>query len=307
MGRVLQHWKAVGLIVLALLGGSGGSTLAAGTAGTAPPTNAPALEPPTLDPGAFSEPTEIDNKWFPLIPGTQFTLEGQSDRGFGLRPHRVLFTVTDVTKVVNGVRTVLVWDRDIHDGQLVEEEIAFFAQDDRGNVWSFGEYPEEYEEGQFIGAPETWLSGIDGAKAGIHMPARSRVADPPYVMGFAPEIDFFNAAQTFATGLELCVPLNCYENVLVTDEFDPLDPEGGHVLKFYAPGVGNIGTEPAGDPEMETLGLVDLRSLGPKARAAANARTLKLDKRAYDVAADVWRDTPRAALEDHDDEGDDDR
>jgi hypothetical protein len=297
--EVLQHWKTIGLIVLALLGGSGGSTLAAGTAGTAPPTNATGLEPPALDPGAFSEPTEINNKWFPLIPGTQFMLEGESDRGFGLRPHRVLFTVTDVTKVVNGVRTVLVWDRDIHDGQLVEEEIAFFAQDDRRNVWSFGEYPEEYEEGQFIGAPATWLSGIDGAKAGIHMPARSRVGDPPYVMGFAPEVDFFNAAQTFATGVEFCVPLNCYENVLVTDEFSPL--EKGHVLKFYAPGVGNIGTEPAGDPEMETLGLVDFRSLSPKARAAANARTLKLDKRAYDVAADVWRDTPRAALADHDD------
>src|SRR5512132_2007598 len=146
MVRVLRHWKTVGLIVLALLGVSGGSTVA----GEAPPTNAPALKPPPLALGAVSEPTEIDNKWFPLIPGTQFTLDGQSDRGFGLRPHRVLFTVTDVTKVVNGVRTVLVWDRDIHgqDGQLVEEEIAFFAQDDRGNVWSFGEYPVVDAEGQ---------------------------------------------------------------------------------------------------------------------------------------------------------------
>jgi hypothetical protein len=45
---------------------------------------------------------------------------------------------------------------------------------------------------------------------------------------------------------------------------------------------------------METLGLVDLRSLSPKARAAANARTLMLDKRAYDVAADVWRHTHHA-------------
>jgi hypothetical protein len=294
----MRHWKAAGLIVFALLGVSGGSTVAGGIAGKASPTNAPALEPPELDPEAFSEPTEINNKWFPLIPGTEFTLDGRSDRGDGLLPHRVLFTVTDVTKVVDGVRTVLVWDRDIHghDGQLVEEEIAFFAQDNRGNVWSFGEYPEEYENGQFIGAPATWLSGIADAEAGIHMPARSRVGDPPYVMGFAPGVDFFNAARTFTTGLELCAPLNCYENVLVTDEFDPLDPKGGHVLKFYAPGVGNIGTDPAGDPEMETLRLVELRSLSPKARAAANARTLKLDERAYDVAADVWRDTPRAAL-----------
>jgi hypothetical protein len=283
--------------------------VAVATSVVAFPTTSWALQPPEFERDDFSQPTEIDNKWFPLIPGTEFTLDGEADRGLGLRPHRVIFTVTDVSKVVNGVRTVVVWDRDIHDGALIEEEIAFFAQDDDGNVWSFGEYPEEYEEGKFIGAPAAWLAGVDRAKAGIHMPARSQVGDRPYVMGFAPAVDFFNAAQTFATGVELCVPLRCYRNVLVTDEFDPPEPEKGNVHKFYAPGVGNIRAEPAGDPDMETLDLVDLVDLDPKARAAANARTLELDRRAYSIAADVFRGSPRATLADHDDddENDDDR
>jgi hypothetical protein len=51
--------------------------------------------------------------------------------------------------------TVAVWDRDFQDGELVEEELSFFAQDDGGTVWNFGEYAEEYEDGEFVGAPNT--------------------------------------------------------------------------------------------------------------------------------------------------------
>lgn len=29
------------------------------------------IEPPDLDPTAFSDPTNIDHMWFPLVPGTQ--------------------------------------------------------------------------------------------------------------------------------------------------------------------------------------------------------------------------------------------
>ena len=62
------------------------------------------------------------------------------------------------------------WDRDINDGKLLEGELAFWAQDDDGNVWLMGEYPEEYDdEGNFEAAPDTWFSGIDRARAGIMM------------------------------------------------------------------------------------------------------------------------------------------
>ena len=113
-----------------------------------------------FSPRKFSNPTRIDNNWLPLIPGTQVTLEGQADRGGGARPHRVVFTVTDLTKVIDGVRTVVIWDRDIVEGQIAESELAFFAQDMHGNVWNLGEYPEEFEDGQFSGAPSTWISGV---------------------------------------------------------------------------------------------------------------------------------------------------
>lgn len=267
-----------------------------------------ALEPPKFDARDFSEPTDIDNKWFPLTPGTQFVYDGESDRGNGLRPARVVFTVTDVTKVINGVRTVVVWDRDFSDGQLVEEEIHFHAQDDSGNVWSFGEYPEEYENGQFIGAPATWIAGLAGALAGIHMQGKPRVGTPPYVQGVAPAIDFFNAAQVLAKHQRTCTPRRCYRNVLITDEFEPLFPEEGHVHKHYAPHVGNVFVEPAGNPEMETLTLTKVVRLRQPARAQANARTLELDRHAYQIVPDLYGQTPPAKLDgDRDDDDGRDR
>lgn len=257
-----------------------------------------------FDPDTYSEPTEIDNKWFPLIPGSQFILDGESDLGSGLLPHRVVFTVTDVTKVINGVRNLVVWDRDFHDGELVEEEIAFFAQDDFRNVWTFGEYPEEYEEGQFIGAPATSLAGVADAEAGIHMRAKPRAGTPPYIQGLALEIDFFNEARVLATNQQTCIPRRCYEKLVVIDEYSPLEPEKGHVYKYYARRVGNIRVEPAGDPELESLALTDLVHLDPQALAEARARTLELDRRAYDVAGDVYGDTPPAEPLGEDEEGD---
>src|SRR6476661_4380125 len=49
----------------------------------------------------FFRPTKIDNDWLPLIPGTQMVLQGVANRGGGLLPHLVIFTVTDLIKRLN--------------------------------------------------------------------------------------------------------------------------------------------------------------------------------------------------------------
>src|SRR5216110_2288924 len=85
--------------------------------------------------------TTIDNEWFPLKPGTRLVYTGTTIEDDGKAvPRRLVSTVTDLTKVIDGVRTVVVWDVDYKDGQLAETEIAFFAQDNDGNVWLLGEY-----------------------------------------------------------------------------------------------------------------------------------------------------------------------
>src|SRR5690348_15695812 len=124
----------------------------------------------------------VDNTFLPLVPGQQYTLTGTTTGG----KHEVVFTVTDVTKWVNHVRTVVIWDRDFQDGQLAEEELAFMAQDDQGNVWSMGEFPEVHEDDGTIDAPDTWLAGTNGATAGVLMRANPKTNTSRYTQGRSP-------------------------------------------------------------------------------------------------------------------------
>jgi hypothetical protein len=247
-----------------------------------------------FDSDNFDTSTKIDNKFSPLVPGTQFVYEGRSNRGHGRLPHRVVFTVTDLTKVINGVRTVVMWDRDINAGKLLEAELAFHAQDNDGNVWNLGEYPEEREDGKVTGAPDTWLAGLDDANAGVLMRANPRVGTSSYRQGWVPSIEFGDLAKVYKTGQRNCVPLGCYDNVLVTDETNPFEAADGHQLKYYAPGVGNIRAAPRGGKEKEILVLIEVRRLGRKALAKVREESLKLDKRAYRVRKDVYARTPPA-------------
>jgi hypothetical protein len=243
--------------------------------------------------GNFSDGTRIDNRWFPLIPGTQYVLAGHANRGNGLLRHRVVFTVTDLSKEIDGVRSLVIWDRDYNAGRLVEGELAFHAQDDAGNVWNMGEYPEEYSGGKFDGAPDTWLAGVAGAKPGILMRAQPRLGTPTYLQGFAPKIDFSDAAKVYKVRQRNCVPVNCYSPVLVTEEWNPVE-RGAHQFKYYALGVGNIRVGAAGGKEDEELVLEKVARLGPAALAAVRAEAMKLDRRAYVARRDLYRHVPPA-------------
>ena len=257
-----------------------------------PTVAAPEAPVPKFDPKNFSNPLKITNKWLPLEPGMQFVKEGTANRGEGVENHRVIFTVTDLTKEVNGIRTLVMWDRDYNGGNLAESEITFFAQDDAGNVWLLGEYPEEYDlEGNFEGAPSTWVAPLASARAGIIMPADPKPGDPNYLQGFVPDIDFQDVAKVDRAGQEVCVKAGCYRDVLVIDEWDPLaQPQDGHQLKFHAPGVGVVKVEARGGEEQELLELVEVRKLSPEEMAEVRREALRLDQRAYQVNA-RWETT----------------
>jgi hypothetical protein len=246
----------------------------------------------------FSNSSTINNVFLPFMPGTQLFLEGTANPGPGAQPHRVIFTVSDVTKVINGVRTLVIWDRDISDGQLTERELAFFAQDNEGNVWNLGEYPEEFEDGTFAGAPSTWFAGTKGAKAGIHMLATPTVGNGFYLQGFAPNIHFLDCAKVYLTGQSTSVPAGNFNNVLVTQETSPLDQTGGIQLKYHAPGVGIVQIGALNDPEAETLVLVKVKHLGRDAMNKVRERVCELDNRGYKFS-DVYRATDPAQVDGH--------
>jgi len=205
-----------------------------------------------------------------------------------------LITTTDLTKVIDGIRTVVNYELDYDSGELVEAELAFFAQDDDGAVWLIGEYPEEYEDGEFVEAP-AWLAGSEGAKAGIMMQPEPALATPSYSEGWGPKVGWTDRGRVFETGSETCVPFGCYHGVLVIDEFNRDEPDA-HQLKYYASGVGNVrvGWAGAKEEQQETLQLVKLVHFAPDALARERAAALVVERHAYVRSKDLYGKTEPA-------------
>jgi hypothetical protein len=243
----------------------------------------------------FSHPRRIDNPWSPLVPGTQYVLTGQSNPGPGILPHEVVFTVTDVVKEINGIECVALWDRDFENGALAEAELAFFAQDDDGNLWMMGEYPEEYDptSGEFQGAPSTWIAGLDGAEPGTLMLANPVNGTGWYLQARVESIRFLDCGRVFKTKQKDCVPIGCFDNVLIIDERGPIEQNSGHQRKSYARGVGNIRVDFVGDTQGEVLVQTRRKQLSAAEMAEARAEVLRLDGRGFQFN-DVYAQTVRA-------------
>jgi hypothetical protein len=239
----------------------------------------------------FDRSTAVDNRWFPLKPGTQMTFTGSALEGKERIARRLVVTVTDLTKVVAGVRTVVVWERDFAEGKLVERELSFFGQDNGGNVWHLGEYPEEVENGEVVKAP-AWIHGFQGAKAGIAMRAAPKLGTPDYAQGLGPAVGWLDRAVAFKMGERTCVPVRCFGNVLVTREFERDKPDASQ-LKYYAPGIGNVRVSWLGakDDSKEVLVLDRIEHLDAKAIATARAGALKLERSAYRNSKKVYAHT----------------
>src|SRR5262245_166058 len=151
---VMRHIRVVSAVIVALC-----ILLTAACSGQQQQPTSQEFE--SFDSGNFTNPTHVDNAWFSLKPGTQFVYDGFTNDDNGNRiSRRLVVIVTDLTKVIGGVPSMVSWDRDYNDDKLVEAELAFYAQDNNGTVWRMGEHPEEYENGKFITAP-TWINGIE--------------------------------------------------------------------------------------------------------------------------------------------------
>jgi hypothetical protein len=248
-----------------------------------------------FDANQFADSTTVDNAWFPLQPGTRFVYEGSTVEDDGeVVPHRVEIYVTDLTKLIGDVRAVVTWDLDYTNDELVEAELAFYAQDDAGNVWRMGEYPEEYEDGEIVDAP-TWIHGLAGAHAGIHMQADPQPGTPSYAQGWGPAVDWTDRGQVDQVGQETCVPVDCYEDVLIIAETSASEPDAAQ-LKYFARGVGNVrvGWRGEGEKTQEVLELVEYGQLSPEEMEEVRGQALALEESAYAQSEDVYAQTPPA-------------
>jgi hypothetical protein len=253
-----------------------------------------ATERTRFDPGNFGDPVAGANKWLPLNVGTQWVREGLTDVGNRRVPHRVVSTVTDVSREIEGVRTVVLLDQDFDGGQLAQQSLDYLARDQEGSVWYLGSYTEEYEGGQFVNATDAWLAGVKGAKPGILMQADPRTGTPQYFVAQPPggeeEVD---VAQVVETGRSQCVPFKCYKDVLVIREGKEAAPD--NEFKYYAPGVGQILNTPrSASQHHDVEKLINLTQVSPRGLAELSKEALRLDKHAKVAAPDVFADAPAA-------------
>jgi hypothetical protein len=181
-----------------------------------------------LDPGQFT--TRIDNRWWPMTPGSRWTYRETDGQG---STQRVQVTVTGQTRTISGVQARVVHDVVTEDGQLVQNTYDWYAQDDKGNVWYLGEDTKEYEGGKVVSTEGSWEAGVDGAQPGILLPA-----DPRRDMAYRQEYhkgQAEDAARVLSLDMRAEVPAGSFDQLLTTQDSTPLEPK---LLehKFYAPG-----------------------------------------------------------------------
>jgi hypothetical protein len=190
-------------------------------------------EPVELDPDEFT--TEIDNRYWPMEPGTRWTYREIDEEG---KEVRVVVTVSSETKeIANGVVARIVRDTVTEEGALIEDTFDWYAQDADGNVWYLGEDTKEFENGKVVTTAGSWEAGVDGAQPGILVPAEPEVGMTYRQEYYAGEAE--DAAAVLSLDEWVEVPFGKYESVLMTKDYTPLEPD---VLehKFYAPGVGMV-------------------------------------------------------------------
>ncbi len=186
-----------------------------------------------IEPANFTH--VVNNPYFPLVPGTTtITVEKE---GRETRENKTV--VTHDTKMIMGVKCVVVHDTVTLDGALVEDTLDWYAQDKEGAVWYFGEATKEFKSGGRTSTEGSWEGGVKSALPGVIMLGNPKPGEPyrqEYLAGEAEDM-----AQVVAVGETVTVPAGTYKDCVKTKDWSML--ESGHEFKWYAKGVGLVRSE----------------------------------------------------------------
>ena len=174
----------------------------------------------------------IDNPYWPMAPGSRWVYRETDGKGGVMK---VVVTVTDRTKTIEGIAATVVHDVVSEDGKVVEDTFDWYAQDRWGNVWYLGEDTTEYEDGKASTA-RSWEAGVDGAQAGVILPGQPEVGLPT-ARSTTPARRRTRARSSASTSRRRC--RSAHTRVLMTKDWTPLEPKLVE-HKFYAQGVGPV-------------------------------------------------------------------
>ena len=240
----------VGLAAAGLLACAGAFLPLSAASGLRPAERAPRVHP---SPSHFTQ-GRVDNAWFPLKPGERYVYRGTE----GKDHLRDVLIATYRTRVVDGVRCRVVFDRVWRNGILDERTYDFYAQTHRGTVWYLGEHTALLDRhGHVISREGSFVSGRNGAEAGIFM-ARHPRPGPSYHQEDYPghAEDVFTVVRR---GAHIVVPFVHTTHALLTKETTVLEP-GVVDHKYYMRDVGTI-REVTVKGGSESLRLVSLSHL----------------------------------------------
>jgi hypothetical protein len=220
---VVRVGRGAGLAT-ALLIGTTSLTACGSTPTTSPPTGVDEVVAPTPDPDADDFVEAVDNPLFPLADGGTWTYRSPDGA-------EVVLEVTGSSTVDGVAVTALERTETDADGEVVGVRRSSYAQDRAGNVWSFGREV-------LTGSGESWEAGVDGAEAGLLVPAEPRRGDG-WLQQDASDL------RTRVEVLDVAAPVEALgEEVEALHTLDTVEATADSaetaVERWYAPGLGVV-------------------------------------------------------------------
>lgn len=174
------------------------------------------------------------NTYFILEPNYYLVLENNDAD----ERERLVITVLDETKVVDGLETRIVEERETVNGEIIEVSRNYFAFDtNTSSIFYFGEEVDIYKNGEIANHHGAWASGENGALFGLMIPGIVLLGSR-YYQEIVPGVAM-DRAEVISLSDTLNTPLGTFTDCLKIEETTPLEP-GVKEYKIYAPGIGLI-------------------------------------------------------------------
>jgi hypothetical protein len=236
-------------VVLACSEGPAARLMAAPVAGA---NTANVLSVARCAPGAGGFTIAFTNTYFPAPVGRQWVYEGEEDGA----EVALQITVLNMTRVIAGVTTRVIEEREWEDDELLEVSWNYYAQASDGSVCYYGEDVDIYEEGG-ITHEGAWCAATPGNLPGIFVPGDPQPGQT-FAMELAPGIAE-DQGKVVGSG-PVTVPFGRFTETLRIEESNPL--ESGKGWKVFAAGVGMVIDGPLALEEVnQTAGVPDAPSL----------------------------------------------